>query len=114
MNEIEGKVRSFLVLQPRGGDYAALLEFFRRHDILGLAVRHAGAWSAEVQVPLSGEGPVVVTALWDAAAAYELWRGHPIRATFNDEMERLVEPEPPPVSSGVYTVAVTAQRTPSS
>jgi hypothetical protein len=111
MPTLEGKVRSVLVLQPRGGDYAALVEFFRRQDVLGLAVRHAGAWAAEVQVPLSGVGPVVVTALWDDAAAYAGWRNHPVRATFNDDMERLVEAEPPGViAGGIYEVAVSVCR----
>jgi hypothetical protein len=112
MPSLEGKVRSVLVLQPRGGDYAALLEFFRLHDVLGLAVRHAGAWAAEVQVPVSGVGPVVVTAVWDDAAAYEGWRNHPVRANFNADMERLVELEPAAilVGGGVYEVAVSAVR----
>ena len=112
MPTLEGKVRSFLVLQPRGDDYVALLDFFRRHDVLGLAVRHAGAWAAELHVPLSGVGPVVVTAVWDDAAAYDGWRNHPVRATFNDDMERLVESEPAAigVAGGVYAVAVSAAR----
>jgi hypothetical protein len=112
MPTLEGKVRSLLVLQPRGGDYVALLEFFRRHDVLGLAVRHAGAWAAELHVPLSGVGPVVVTAVWDDAAAYDGWRNHPVRASFNDDMQRLVESEAPAggVAGGVYEVAVSASR----
>jgi hypothetical protein len=111
MPTLEGKVRSVLVLQPRGGDYAALVEFFRRQDVLGLAVRHAGAWAAELQVPLDGVGPVVVTAVWDDAAAYAGWRSHPVRATFNDDMGRLVESEPPGViAGGMYAVAVAASR----
>ena len=101
-----------LVLQPRGGDHAALVDFFRRHDVLGLAVRHAGCWAAELHVPLNGVGPVVVTAVWDDAAAYDGWRNHPVRANFNADMERLVEMEPPAVvaGGGVYRVAVAAAR----
>lgn len=106
----EGSVRSILVLQPRGGDSAALVEFFRRRDVLGLAVREAGAWSAELQVRIAGDVPVVVTALWDSAAAYEGWRNHPVRATFDADMQRLIESESPPVGSGVYTVVVSAAR----
>jgi heme-degrading monooxygenase HmoA len=111
MPTLEGKVRSLLVLQPRGGDPAALLDFFRRHDVLGLAVRHAGCWTAELQVPVGGAGPVVVTAVWDDAAAYDGWRNHPVRASFNADMERLVESEPATVvAGGVYQVAVSAAR----
>jgi heme-degrading monooxygenase HmoA len=106
----EGRVRSILVLQPREGDSAALVEFFKRRDVLGLAVREAGAWSAELHVPVAGGGPVVVTALWDSAEAYAGWRNHPVRATFNADMQRLVESEAPPIASGIYTVVMSAAR----
>jgi heme-degrading monooxygenase HmoA len=106
----EGKVRSILILQPREGDSAALVEFFKGRDVLGLAVREAGAWSAELHVPVAGDGPLVVTALWDSAEAYAGWRNHPVRATFNADMQRLVESDAPPVASGVYTVVVSAAR----
>jgi hypothetical protein len=99
-------VRSVLLLQPRGGDYAALLDFFREHDILGLAVREAGCLSGEVQVPVSGAGPVMVTALWESPEAYAGWRNHPVRAQFSGDMERLTEPEAEPVGSGVYNVVI--------
>lgn len=107
----EGTVRSILVVQPRGGDSADLVAFFKQRDVLGLAVREAGALSAELQVPIAGDGPVVVTALWNSAAAYDGWRNHPVRATFNADMARLTESEAPPIGSGVYTVAVSARRT---
>jgi hypothetical protein len=103
-------MRSVLILQPRGGDYATLVSYFREHDVLGKAVRYAGAWSAEVHVPLSGNGPVVVTAVWDSAEAYQGWRTHPIRAELPpislvaDEGVGLV------VGSGVYEIAVAASR----
>jgi hypothetical protein len=109
--EAEGKVRSLLVLEPRGGDYAQLLEFFRRNDVLGLAIREAGAWSAEVQVPMAGVGPVLVTALWDSEEAYAGWRNHPVRTTFSDDMARLTEPAAPQIDSGVYRIAIAAVRT---
>ena len=113
MATLEGKVRSLLVLQPRGGDYAALVDFFRRNDVLGLAVRHAGCWAAELHVPVNGSGPVVVTAIWDDAAAYDGWRNHPVRANFTGDMERLVDLESSDavvVGGVVYAVAVSASR----
>src|SRR3981081_1712556 len=45
---LQGKIRSLLVLEPRDGDYDALISVFREQDILGKAVQLAGAWSAEV------------------------------------------------------------------
>src|SRR5690348_9170553 len=108
MTVAEGTVRSILLLQPRNNDHAALLDFFRTHDILGLAIREAGCHSGEVQVPLSGSGPVVVTALWDSAEAYAGWRTHPVRDRFGPDMERLTEPSPAPIAAGLYRVAITA------
>ena len=104
---LEGKVRSVLLLQPRGGDYAALLAFFREHDILGLAVREAGCLASEVHVPLAGTGPVMVTAIWESADAYAGWRNHPVRDQFSGDMQRLTEAEAAPIGSGLYTVAIT-------
>ena len=83
---LQGKVRSLLLLEPRGGDYDAMIDVFRTHDILGKAIHLAGAWSAEVHLPLSRSGPVVVTALWDSEAAYAGWRTHPIRASSSDRV----------------------------
>jgi len=108
---LQGKIRSLLVLEPRNGNYDALISVFREHDILGKAVQLAGAWSAEVHVPLSRGGPVVVTAVWDSPEAYASWRSHPIRAELNPFMERVVNLEAEPrIPSGVYEVVVAASR----
>ncbi len=107
----QGKIRSLLVLEPRTGDYDALISVFREHDILGKAIRLAGAWSAEVHVPLGRSGPVVVTALWDSAEAYAGWRNHPIRAELNPYMERIVNLDADSViSNGLYEVVIAAAR----
>ena len=108
---LQGKIRSLLVLEPRNGDYDALIAVFREHDILGKAVLLAGAWSAEVHLPVSRSGPVVVTALWDSAEAYAGWRNHPIRGELNPFMERIVNLEAEPViPSGVYEIVIAATR----
>lgn len=108
---LEHKIRSVLILQLRGADYAELVDYFREHDVLGKAVRHAGAWAAEVQLPIGGSGPVVVTALWDSAEAYQGWLTHPLRAEMGPAMERLVDDGPPPtLLSGLYEVVVSASR----
>jgi len=107
----KGKFRSFLLLQPRNADTAGLVEFFRQRDILGLAIREAGALAAEVLIPISGVGPVLVTALWDSPEAYAAWRNHPVRATFAGDMERLLLDSAPSVSSGVYEIVLAAVRT---
>ena len=107
---LEHKTRSFLVLQPRGGDYAAFVTFFRDNDVLGKAVHQAGAWSAEVHVPVSGTGPIVVTAVWDSPEAYQAWRTHPIRAQL-PPLETVTEDSADlTVASGVYEIALAASR----
>jgi len=108
---VQGKIRSLLVLEPRNGDYDTLIAVFREHDILGKAVQLAGAWSAEVHLPVSRSGPVVVTALWDSAEAYAGWRSHPIRAELNPFMERIANLDAEPViPSGVYEIVIAAAR----
>jgi hypothetical protein len=110
-SNVEHKIRSVLVLQPRGGDYAALAEFFRLHDILGIAVRDGGAWSAEFHVPIGGDGAVVVTALWDSPAAYQQWQTHPMRADLGPALEQIVEARPDlAIANGVYEIVISASR----
>jgi hypothetical protein len=109
MAHLEQKIRSVLILQPRGGEYAELIAYFRDHDVLGKAVRHAGALSAEVHLPVSGMGPVVVTAMWDTPAAYHGWLSHPVREEMGPAMQGLIEDGPPPtIASGVYEVVISA------
>ncbi|HEY3060575.1 MAG TPA: hypothetical protein VGL99_16580 [Chloroflexota bacterium] len=109
---LEGKIRSFLLLQPRNGDYSALVSFFKANDVLGKAIRSAGAYACEVHIPVSGYGPVVVTAIWDSEAAYAGWRTHPIRDEMAPGMAQIVDDstEPAPISSGLYRIAVAAAR----
>ena len=71
-----------------------------------MAIREAGCLASEVQVPVSGSGLVLVTALWTSEEAYAGWRNHPARDSFSEEMERLTEAEAAPVGSGLYRVAI--------
>src|SRR5262245_63053527 len=105
---MEGKIRSFLVLQPRNDDYDALVEFFKSNDVLGKAIRHAGAHACELHVPVSRTGPVVVTAIWDGEEAYAGWRTHPVRDEMAPAMAELVADsrEPVTIASGVYEIDV--------
>jgi hypothetical protein len=105
---LENQVRSILLLQPRNNDYGALVALFNQHDILGLAIREAGCLGAELQVPVSNKGPVLVTAVWRTAEAYAGWRSHAVRARFSDDIERLTEPDASPVQAGLYTIVIAA------
>ena len=62
-------------------------------------------------MPVSGSGPVVVTAIWDSVEAYRAWGVHPIRAEFPPITTVAEEPTSPlAISNGVYEVALAARR----
>jgi hypothetical protein len=104
-------VRSVLYLQPRGNAHAALTDFYRRFDVLQTAVAAVGCRSTELQIPLGGEGPALVTALWDDEAHYQQWIDHELRGNGVEELVALLEIGPDGVAPGaLYTVALAANR----
>lgn len=72
-------IRSILYLEARSDDYDSLVDHFRTAGILERSRQHPGCHGAEIAVPCAGQGPVVVTALWDSTSAYESWRDDPWR-----------------------------------
>jgi heme-degrading monooxygenase HmoA len=102
-------IRSVLYLTPRGGDSAAIVEFYRRHAVLEQAARQDGFLGAELQVPVEGGGDVLVTALWRDAAAYDGWVANPARAAIAPQLAELVEGDLEAGTRGaVYEVALTS------
>jgi hypothetical protein len=102
-------VRSVLYLQPRDGAHDALVDFYRRYDVLATAVRAAGCLATELHVPLEGQGPALVTALWNDEAGYQGWVDHELRVNGRDELMELIEVGDDGVPAGrVYRVAVAA------
>jgi heme-degrading monooxygenase HmoA len=102
-------VRSVLYLQPRGNAHDAVTDFYRRYDVLETAVAAVGCRSTELQIPLNGEGPALVTALWDDEAHYQRWIDHELRGNGGDELFALLEIGPDGVGAGaLYTVALVA------
>jgi hypothetical protein len=102
-------VRSVLYLQPRDGAHDALIDFYRRYDVLATAVKAAGCRTTELHVPLDGDGPALVTALWDDEAAYQGWVEHDLRGTNTDELLALIDVGDGGVPAGqVYRIAVAA------
>ena len=81
-------IRSVLYLEPKDGDYDAVVDFYRREDVLGRALRQPGCLGSELQVPTSGSGPILVTALWTDPEAYEGWVSSPVRAAGSAELCR--------------------------
>ena len=102
-------IRSILYLEPRAGDYDAVVEYYRRTRILEDAARVDGFVSSELHVPL-GEGPLLVTALWSDRHAYERWVGHPARARSADGLAQLVEGGVEAGSRGALYEVVLEQR----
>jgi heme-degrading monooxygenase HmoA len=101
-------IRSVLYLEPRG-DAQALVEFYRRHRVLERACEQDGCLGAELQLPTSGEGAVLVTALWRDAAAYRRWVDNPIRAANAAKLGELVERFDRGVEGELYELAIEAR-----
>jgi hypothetical protein len=101
-------IRTVLYLQPRGGDGRALAALYRRRGVLERACEQDGCLGAELQLPVSGSGPVLVTALWRDAEAYQGWLDNPWRASIGDEVAELVADFEAGVRGEVYEIAVEA------
>ena len=105
-------IRSVLLLEPKSGDYEGFLGYFKSARVLERSLDTPGCLSAEIQAPVTRRGPVLVTALWASAEAYELWVGDPWRAFSRPELEQhLAAPSSGPVRGELYVVvhAVSAE-----
>jgi hypothetical protein len=97
-------------LRPRNGDYAALVTFFRDYDVPSKAITcHRGRLRCG---SAQWRRSVVVTAMWDSAAAYDGWRTHPIRDGMSPFIEQVVDTgvEDLATSGGVYDIVLSASR----
>lgn len=102
-------IRSLLYLQPRDCDAKAVAEMYRSSGVLDDAAALEGCLGAELQVPLDGRGPLLVTALWQDSEAYQEWVDSPARADHGEELAKLVEPNPGPGLHGrLYEIVVEA------
>ncbi len=102
-------IRSLLYLQPRAGDAKAVAEMYRNSGVLDDAAALEGCLGAELQVPLDGRGPVLVTALWRDSDAYQEWVDSPVRAGHGEGLAKLVEQDPGPELHGtLYEIVVEA------
>lgn len=102
-------IRSVLYLTPRDGDAEAIAEFYRRNNVLERASEQEGCLGAELQVPASGRGDVLVTALWRDADAYQGWVDNPWRAQNGDELAALVEGFDGGARGDLYEIVVEAR-----
>jgi heme-degrading monooxygenase HmoA len=105
-------IRSVLYLRPRDARHEEIVDFYRRHGVLDRAAAQDGCLGAELQLPTSGRGEVLVTALWRDAAASRGWLDNPARAQNADELGRLIEEFDPRVSGQTHEVLLDAEPTP--
>jgi heme-degrading monooxygenase HmoA len=101
-------IRSVLYLTPRGGDGGAIADFYRQHRVLERAVEQDGCLGAELQLPATGSGDVLVTALWRDTDAYQGWLDNPFRSANADELAELVEGFDEGVSGALYEITIAA------
>jgi len=102
-------IRSVLYLEPKDGDYDAVVGFFRREDVLGRALSQRGCLGGELHVPTNGSGPILVTALWESEDAYQGWVTSPVRMDTAEPLSRLLRSDLDASTRGeTYTVVLTA------
>jgi heme-degrading monooxygenase HmoA len=104
-------IRTVLYVDPREGDHQAVVEYYRRSGILERAAKVEGFVASELQVRADGTGPVLVTALWRDAAAYDRWLEHPARAEAAAELAPLVAGDFDSAVRGEVYEIVLAQKT---
>jgi quinol monooxygenase YgiN len=102
-------VRSVLYLRPRRGDYEAVVDFYRRHDVLGRAASIDGCLATELHVPADQSGPLLVTALWESEAAYGRWLQDGFRRESGAQLAELLEDAlEPGVGGALFDVVLAA------
>jgi heme-degrading monooxygenase HmoA len=102
-------IRSVLYLRPRDGNARAVAELYRSSGVLEDAASLEGCLGAELQLPLDGPGPVLVTALWRDPAAYQQWVESSVRAAHGEELAELLEQDLGPELQGrLYEIVVEA------
>lgn len=101
-------VRSVLYVPPRGGDHRAVVDFYRRHEVLGRATSLDGCLGSSLHVPAAGTGPLLVTALWESEPAYRRWLDDERRRELGDELAALLEGDHPPPAGELYRVVLEA------
>jgi heme-degrading monooxygenase HmoA len=102
-------IRSVLYLRPRAARQNEIVDFYRRHGVLERAVAQDGCLGAELQLPTSGSGEILVTALWRDADAYRGWLENPARAQNAAELERLLVGFDADASGKTYEIVLDAE-----
>ncbi|MDA8069013.1 MAG: antibiotic biosynthesis monooxygenase [Actinomycetota bacterium] len=99
-------IRSVLYLRPRDGRSADIVDFYRRYAVLERAAKQDGFLGSELQLPVSGAGDVLVTALWRDEDAYQGWLDNPDRALHADELAELVDGFHTGIAGDIYRIVI--------
>ncbi|MBF0817283.1 antibiotic biosynthesis monooxygenase family protein [Microbacterium paludicola] len=83
-------IRTVLPLRVHPSKVEAVLELYRRKEILQFSADHADLVHTEISVAADGSGDMIVTAVWPSAEAYQGWLDHPWRAEAGDELNELL------------------------
>lgn len=84
-------IRSVLYLTARDDEArAAAVEFFRAERVLERATAEDGCLEATL-LRSTGDGPLLVTALWSELAAYGRWVADPWRQSTSVRLGRLLD-----------------------
>jgi heme-degrading monooxygenase HmoA len=102
-------IRSVLYLRARDDRHAEVVDFYRRHRVLERAVQQDGCLGAELQLPTSGRGELLVTALWRDVDAYRGWLENPSRAESAAELEQLLDHFQAGISGETYQIVLGAE-----
>ncbi len=106
-------IRSVLHLNPAGGGYDALLDYFRTNQVLERSMATPGFLASELLTPVTGSGPALVTAAWESEEAYQRWVANPWRASSNAALSALLDAELQASAQGaMYRLELGVGRTP--
>ncbi len=83
-------IRTVIYLNPKGGNYQDLIDYFLNERVLEHSAEVEGFISSELFSPKNG-GAMMVTATWDSPAAYQRWLDHPWRAESNTRISEVLE-----------------------
>jgi quinol monooxygenase YgiN len=99
-------VRSVLYLQPKPGCRQALIDAFRRIDVIGHAMEQEGCLGVEMLAPDDSSAALAVIALWTGREGIDGWDRNPWRAESTTELDQLIEQEP---VRAVYDIVLASQ-----
>lgn len=98
-------IRSVLVMKPKPGCAAAVVDHFQEQGIIEKALSVEGCEDVAV---LTSDSEILVTATWIDAGSYQAWLDHPERNASSDELNVLLQSAvTADTIGGLYEVSLT-------